>query len=76
MIRVITKNRFYSSNKSETNRRLLTHSSTDLLCIKEDCYTDLTEDNGFNIKQCRIFTNDAGKYLIIVYHSRQQIQVL
>jgi adenine-specific DNA-methyltransferase len=66
---------FVPSFKSETNRRLLTQSSTDLLCIKEDCYTDLTEDNGFNIKQCRIYTNDAGKYLIIVYHSRQQIQV-
>jgi adenine-specific DNA-methyltransferase len=69
------KTDFIPSNKSETNRRLLTQSSTDLLCIKEDCYTDLTEDNGFNIKHCRIFTNDAGKYLIIVYHSRQQIQV-
>jgi adenine-specific DNA-methyltransferase len=69
------KTDFIPSNKSETNRRLLTNSSTDLLCIKEDCYTDLTEANGFNIKQCRIFTNDSGKYLIIVYHSRQQIQV-
>jgi adenine-specific DNA-methyltransferase len=66
---------FVPSLKSEENRRKLTQSSTDLLCIKEDCYTDLTEANGFNIKQCRIFTNDVGKYLIIVYHSRQQIQV-
>ena len=69
------KTDFVPSLKSEENRRKLTQSSTDLLCIKEDCYTDLTEANGFNIKQCRIFTNDAGKYLIIVYHSRQQIQV-
>ncbi len=66
---------FVPSFKSETNRRLLTQSSTDLLCIKENCYTDLTEDTGFNIKQSRIFTNDAGKYLIIVYYSRQQIHV-
>jgi adenine-specific DNA-methyltransferase len=68
------KTMFVPSIKSEENKRLITQSSTDLLCIKEDCYTDLTEDNGFNIKQCRIFTNDAGKYLIIVYHSRQQIE--
>ena len=69
------KTEFIPSLRTETNKRLLTQSSTDLLCIKEDCYTELTEDTGFNIKQCRIFTNDAGKYLIIVYHSRQQIQV-
>jgi adenine-specific DNA-methyltransferase len=46
-----------------------------LLCIKEDCYNDITEANGFNKKQCSILTNDMGKYLIIVYHSRQQLQV-
>jgi adenine-specific DNA-methyltransferase len=69
------KTEFVPCLRTVTNKRLLTQSSTDLLCIKEDCYTDLTEDNGFNIKKCRIFTNDAGKYLIIVYHSREQIQV-
>jgi adenine-specific DNA-methyltransferase len=66
---------FIPSLKSEENRRKLTQSSGDLLCIKEDCYTDLTEANCFDLKKCRIFTNDAGKYLIIVYHSRQQLQV-
>jgi adenine-specific DNA-methyltransferase len=46
-----------------------------LLCIKEDCYNDITEANGFNKKQCSILTNNTGKYLIVVYHSRQQLQV-
>jgi len=69
------KTEFVPSLKSETNRRILTQASTDLLCIKEDCYTDITTPNGLNTKECCVFTNDAGKYLIIVYHSRQQLQV-
>ena len=61
--------------KTEQNKRLLTQASTELLSIKENCYSDITEFQGFNNKQCRIFTNDKGKYLIIVFHSRQQLQV-
>src|SRR5690606_7111326 len=33
------KSEFVPSNKSESNKRLLTELSTDLLCIKEDCYS-------------------------------------
>jgi adenine-specific DNA-methyltransferase len=66
---------FIPSVKSEVNKRTLTNASTELLSIKEDCYIDLTIKNGFNHKQCRILTNNQGKYLIIVYYSRQQIQV-
>jgi adenine-specific DNA-methyltransferase len=62
---------FVPANKSEANKRLLTNTSTDLLCIKEDCYDDITEAQGFNSKQCRIYTNTAGKYLLVIYHSRQ-----
>jgi adenine-specific DNA-methyltransferase len=69
------KTEFVPSEKSEENKRLLTQSSTDLLSLKEDCYKDITEANGFNKKQCSILTNDTGKYLIIVYHSRQQLQI-
>ncbi len=69
------KTDFIPSSKSETNKRALTKASTELLCIKEDCYNDITITNGFNINQCRIITNDAGKYVLIVYHSRQQISV-
>lgn len=62
---------FVASSKTEENKRLLTHASTNLLCIKEDCYQDITEKEGFNSLHCNIFTNDNGKYLIVVYHSRQ-----
>ena len=63
------------SMRDEPNKRLLAQTSTDLLCIKEDCYTELTEPAGFNPAQCRIFTNEGGKYLMIVFHSRQQLEV-
>jgi adenine-specific DNA-methyltransferase len=66
---------FVPGVKSEPNKRLLTQASTGLLCIKEDCYTELTENGGFNPLQCRIFTNGRGKYLMVVYHSRNQMEV-
>ena len=65
---------FVPSLKSEENKRKLTKASTELLCIKEDCFVDITAANGFNSNQCRVFTNDRGKYLLVVYHSRQQLQ--
>jgi adenine-specific DNA-methyltransferase len=61
--------------RDEPNKRLLTQTSTDLLCIKENCYTELTETAGFKPTQCRIFTNEGGKYLMIVFHSRKQLEV-
>ena len=69
------KTEFVPSQKSEINKRLLTNASTDLLCIREDCYIDITKINNFSKKQCKIFTNNFGKYLVVVYHSRQQLQV-
>jgi len=69
------KSEMVPSTKTELNKRLLTQASTDLLCIKEDCYTELTESLGYNALQCRIFTNDAGKYMVVMYHSRQQWDV-
>lgn len=69
------KSAFVPSMVSEPNKRLLTQRSTELLCIKESCYTELTEANGFNPAQCRLFTNGKGKYLTIVFHSRQQAAV-
>lgn len=65
------KSEFVPSSKTEQNKRLLTEASTELLCIKEDCYQDITENEGFHKLQCGIFTNSNEKYLIIVYHSRQ-----
>jgi adenine-specific DNA-methyltransferase len=66
---------YVPSAKTEANRRRLTEASTDLLCIKEDCYHDVTKESGLNPKLSRLYTNKAGKYLAIVYHSRNQHEV-
>ena len=65
------KSEFVPSSRTEQNKRILTQTSTELLCIKEDCYEDITAQNGFEVSQCKIFTNQQGKYLAVVYHSRQ-----
>lgn len=64
------KSEFVPSNKSESNKRLLTELSTDLLCIKEDCYSPFTHSENFADKECKIFTNGKGKFMVVVYHSR------
>ncbi len=66
---------FVKSQKSQENKRQLTALSTQLLCIKEDCYNELTAQFGLNENQAKIFTNNQGKYLVVVYYSRQQLQV-
>ncbi|MDP3913570.1 MAG: DNA methyltransferase [Bacteroidota bacterium] len=69
------KTEFVPSAKTEINRRRLTQLSTELLQIKEDCYTDITEAEGFDLNHCSIHTNERGKYTIVVYYSRTQIEV-
>jgi adenine-specific DNA-methyltransferase len=69
------KTDFVASTKNEPNKRLLAQCSTELLCIKEDCYSELTESLNFNPVQCRIFNNERGKYMIVVYHNRKQWEV-
>lgn len=65
------KSEFVPSTKTERNKRLLTLASTELICIKEDCYQEITAKEGFDSSLCAIFTNGKGKYLIVVYHSRE-----
>ena len=66
---------FVEREPSLINKRKLTCLATDLLCIKEDCYKEIIKEESFNQTQAQIFTNGAGKYLIAVYHSRQQLEV-
>lgn len=68
---------FVPSSMNDQNRRLLTERSTELICIKEDCYTDVTNQYK-NIKPnlARIFNNRKGKYLIVIYHSFVQYEVI
>lgn len=61
---------FVPSERTEINRRLLTARSTDLLCIKEDCFISNTKDWKISDKQAQVFTNGLGKFMVVVYHSR------
>ncbi len=67
---------FVPAAKTEANKRALTAAATDLLCIKEDCYTEITGSEGFNPAQCRLFTNEAGRVLAVVYYSRRFAQTV
>ncbi|MBK7763299.1 MAG: site-specific DNA-methyltransferase [Bacteroidetes bacterium] len=64
------KSEFVPSTKNEANRRLLTNASTELLCIRENCFTDITKQAGFKSSECKVFQNDLGKYMVVIYHSR------
>ena len=67
---------FVPSERTEINRRLLTARSTELLCIKEDCFLDVTKDYNIKERQAKLFTNGLGKYMIVIYHSRNQEEVI
>ena len=67
---------FIPSERSEINRRLLTARSTELLSIKEDCFLCVTIDYNINPKQAQIFTNGLGKYMMVVYYSRNQEAII
>lgn len=69
------KTAFVDREPSLQNKRQLTQLATELLCIKEDCYTEVQHQLSINPKQGQIFTNNKGKYLVAIYHSRNQLQV-
>ena len=69
------KTAFVDREPSLQNKRQLTQLATELLCIKEDCYTEVKHQLSMNPKQAQIFTNNNGKYLVAIYHSRNQLQV-
>ncbi len=55
------KSEFVSREPSLKNKRQLTQLATELLCIKEDCYTE----QKVNIKQARLFANSKVTLLIL-----------
>ncbi len=69
------KTAFVDREPSLQNKRQLTQLATELLCIKEDCYTEVKHHLSISPKQGQIFTNNKGKYLVAIYHSRNQLQV-
>ncbi|MEJ7829690.1 MAG: site-specific DNA-methyltransferase, partial [Segetibacter sp.] len=69
------KTEFVPAEKTQINRRLLTASCTELLQIKEDCYTPV-DISGLKSSHGKVFTNGTGKYLAVIYYSRQQHEAI
>ena len=67
---------FAPSERTEVNRRKLTFESTDLLRIKEDCFINESQNYNLTEKEVKLFTNGLGKYMLVVYHSRNQMEVI
>lgn len=65
---------FVDREPTQQNKRKITRLATELLCIKEDCYTEVKVES-INPKEAQVFTNGKGKYMISIYHSRQQHEV-
>ncbi len=49
------------------NKRELTLLATELLCIKEDCYTEVTSKLG-DFGWHKLFTNEQGNFVYVVYN--------
>ena len=62
------KTAFVNREKTTKNKKQLTLLATELLCIKEDIYTELfsIKDFKFEQKTVRCFS-DKGKYLMVIY---------
>ena len=57
---------FVEREPSLSNKRKLTKLATELLCIKEDCYQEVTSQlNQESWNKC--FTNGQGQYVYVVY---------
>ena len=59
---------YISRDRTNKNKRNLVYAATEMLCIKEDIYTELAELNGqkLNNKMVRCFS-DKGKYMLVIY---------
>jgi len=56
------KTAFVDAKSTDRNKKRLVDKSTEMLCLKEDCFDKIKEGKDF-----RIFTNSENKYLGIVY---------
>lgn len=53
---------FIDSKPTDSNKKKLVNKSTEMLCLKEDCFDEVTSGRDY-----KIFKNSNGKYLGIVY---------
>jgi len=56
------KTDFVDAGPSDKNKRKMVAKSTEMLCLKEDCFDEMMQGHKF-----KIFTNGQGKYLGIIY---------
>jgi len=56
------KTDFVDAGSSDRNKRKMVDKSTEMLCLKEDCFDEVKEGHSF-----RIFTNSQDKLLGIIY---------
>lgn len=57
---------FVEREPSMANKRQLTQLATELLCIKEDCYQEVTSQINSE-KWNKLFTNGKGQFVYVVY---------
>jgi len=62
------RNEFVSRNSSIKNKKELTKRATELLCIKEDCYNEITKNviNGIQ-NWIKFFSNEGGLYFCVIF---------
>lgn len=56
------KTDFVDAKPTDRNKKRLVDKSTEMLCLKEDCFDEVKKGNDF-----RIFKNSQNKYLGIIY---------
>ena len=57
------KTDFVDSEPTDQNKKIMVEESTEMLCLKEDCFGLVTEGDQF-----QIFKNRDGRYLGIIYY--------
>lgn len=57
------KTSFVNSEPTDQNKKIMVKQSTEMICLKEDCFELVTEG-----KQFKIFKNYDDKYLGIIYY--------
>lgn len=65
------KTEFIDRKPSLSNKRKLTQLATELICIKEDCFVDVTSSLIKEKNWLKIYADKMGNYLCIIYEDDQ-----
>ncbi len=57
------KTDFVDAKPTDSNKKKLVNKSTEMLCLREDCFNKIKEQDTF-----RVYTNNKGKLLGIIYN--------